>query len=58
LEGEYNRALGNLKDAGVLPNPEDEEAPGDWRAAWNKKYFDNNLGLKDPADRPTLRRAK
>lgn len=62
LEGEYNRALGNLKNPGILPRSRDdnEQPPGgtNWREQWNKHYFDDNLGLKDPEDRPKLRRAK
>jgi len=61
LEGEYIRALGNLKQPGILPRDREdaEEVPGgaNWREQWNKKYFDQNLGLREPNERPTLRRA-
>jgi hypothetical protein len=61
LDGEYIRALGNLKHPGVLPaDRPDEEAVGgrNWREQWNKRHFDNNLGLRESAEKPTLRRAK
>jgi hypothetical protein len=61
LEGEYIRALGVLKEPGVLPRDRpDEEVPigPDWREKWNEKYFDQNLGLRDAEDKPKLRRAK
>jgi len=62
LEGEYNRALGNLKQPGTLPSAEHEEdisnlpRGSNWREEWNKRYFDNNLGLREPDDKPTLKR--
>lgn len=61
LGGEYIRALGSLKKPGVLPRDrQDEEVPAgpDWREQWNKKFFDDNLGLRESDEKPVLRRAK